>query len=187
MAQRIRSGLAYAFTDLLKDIGGWLLLGVGIAGSISALVPDGFLEKFFEHQNSSMLIMLLVSIPLYMCASASTPIAASLVLKGLSPGAALVFLLAGPATNAATITVVARYWGRAATAIYLAVITVCSLSFGWMLNLFYSWAGLDISSWLNLATAHNPTWWETLSAAILLGLIIRAFVFSRSGTSDPCK
>ncbi|MCK4536582.1 MAG: permease [Desulfuromonadales bacterium] len=176
MAAKIGSGLNYAFTDLLKDIGGWLLLGVGLAGAISALVPDGLLASIFEHQNSSLLIMLLVSVPLYMCASASTPIAASLVLKGLSPGAALVFLLAGPATNAATITVIARHWGRAATIIYLAVITVCSVAFGWMVNQLYAWADLDITRWLSQATDEGTEWWGVLCAMVLLGLIFRAFL-----------
>ena len=168
----------------MKDIGGWLLLGIGIAGLISALVPDGLLTQLFAHQNSSLLIMLLVSIPLYMCASASTPIAAALVLKGLSPGAALVFLLAGPATNAATITVIARHWGKAATMIYLAVITVCSLLFGWAVNLLYAWADLDITRWVTTTGAETAHGWEILCALALLGLILRAALNRPPGTND---
>jgi uncharacterized membrane protein YraQ (UPF0718 family) len=95
-----------------------MLLGVLIAGLVATFISDDFFTLLFEHQAASLFLMLLVGIPLYMCASASTPIAAALVLKGLSPGAALVFLLAGPATNAATLTVVARFWGRQATAVY---------------------------------------------------------------------
>ena len=166
--------MSYAFGDLLKDVGGWLLLGIGIAGMIAALVPDNLFAEVFAHQNSSLLIMLLVSIPLYMCASASTPIAAALVLKGLSPGAALVFLLAGPATNAATMTVIVRHWGKATTAIYLAVITLCSLLFGWMINLLYAWTGLDITHWVTLGGGENSCLWEVVCAVALLGLILRA-------------
>jgi hypothetical protein len=132
-----------------------------------------------EHQAASLLIMLLVSIPLYMCASASTPIAAALVLKGLSPGAALVFLLAGPATNAATLTVVARFWGRQATAVYLAVIACSSLALGWLVNEFYSRVGLDIRRWVMPAQGVSGGWWNTLAAVILLVLILRAFRMSR--------
>ena len=99
---RLKDGVIYAFTDLLKDIGGWLLLGILIAGIISYFVPVNFVDRYLGGEYSSLLIMLIIGIPLYICASASTPIAAALVLKGLSPGAALVFLLAGPATNAAT-------------------------------------------------------------------------------------
>lgn len=152
------------------------MLGIGIAGTITALIPETLLARLFENQTGSLLVMLLVSIPLYMCASASTPIAAALVLKGLSPGAALVFLLAGPATNAATITVIVRHWGRAVTLIYLGVIVTCSLAFGWLLNHFYRWAGLDISRWVYHHPGPGETihWWSIASAVVLLGLIFRA-------------
>lgn len=172
--KRFAAGIHYAFGELLKDIGGWLLLGVLIAGMVTTLIPDGFFALLFEHQTASLLIMLLVSIPLYMCASASTPIAAALVLKGLSPGAALVFLLAGPATNAATLTVVARFWGRQATVVYLSVIAVCSLVLGWLVNEFYAWAELDISQWVTSAEGSATSWWSTLAAVVLLFLILRA-------------
>ena len=172
--ERLADGVRYAFGELLKDIGGWLLLGVLIAGVVTTLVPDGFFDLLFEHQTASLLIMLLVSIPLYMCASASTPIAAALVLKGLSPGAALVFLLAGPATNAATLTVVARFWGRQATMVYLSVISVCSLVLGWLVNEFYAWANLDISQWVTSAEGSSTSWWGTVAAVVLLLLILRA-------------
>lgn len=181
--KRIASGIRYAFGELLKDIGGWLLLGVLIAGLVTTLIPDGFFALLFEHQTASLLLMLLVSIPLYMCASASTPIAAALVLKGLSPGAALVFLLAGPATNAATLTMVARFWGRQATVVYLAVIAFCSLALGWLVNEFYAWAGLDISQWVTPTEGAAASWWSTLAAVILLLLILRAFRQSRQSAA----
>jgi hypothetical protein len=185
LKKRMADGVRYAFGELLKDIGGWLLLGVLIAGLVTTLIPDGFFEMLFEHQAASLLVMLLVSIPLYMCASASTPIAAALVLKGLSPGAALVFLLAGPATNAATLTVVARFWGRQATVVYLAVISCCSLVLGWLVNEFYAWAGLDISQWVTQSEGHVANGWNTLAAVVLLALILRAFWLSRQ-SSDCC-
>ncbi len=116
--------------------------------------------------------MLLVGIPLYICASASTPVAAAMVLKGLSPGAALVFLLAGPATNAATITVVSRFWGRRVTVVYLAAIAFCSLLLGWLLNRFYAWSGLDIGRWVSHFQHEEPTAWTVSAALLLLGLIL---------------
>lgn len=182
LAKRMAAGVHYAFGELLKDIGGWLLLGVLIAGLVATLVPDDFFTLLFENQAASLVLMLLVGIPLYMCASASTPVAAALVLKGLSPGAALVFLLAGPATNAATLTVVARFWGRKATLVYLAVIASCSLLLGWLTNEFYAWAGLDISRWVTPAEGHTAGGWHTLAAVVLLGLILRAFYVSRDKT-----
>jgi len=187
LGQRLRQGLGYAFGDLLKDIGGWLLLGVAIAGLVAALVPAGFFARLFEHQTASLLLMLVIGIPLYMCASASTPIAAALVLKGLSPGAALVFLLAGPATNAATITVVSRYWGRRATLAYLAAIAGCSLSLGWLLNGFYAWAGLDITRWVHVSNQDETGWLATACAVVLLGLILRGHLRSyRAGKREDC-
>jgi uncharacterized protein len=185
LLSRIVDGSRYAFGDLLRDIGGWLLLGVLIAGLVATLVPDGFFAMLFEYQAASLVLMLLVGIPLYMCASASTPIAAALVLKGLSPGAALVFLLAGPATNAATLTVVARFWGRKATLVYLAVIAFCSLVLGWLVNEFYAWADLDISRWVTTSEAHVVTVWGNLTALVLLALIARAFWVSRKAV-DCC-
>jgi uncharacterized membrane protein YraQ (UPF0718 family) len=183
LIKRMMAGLHYAFGELLKDIGGWLLLGVLVAGLVATLIPDGFFEMLFEYQAASLFLMLLVGIPLYMCASASTPIAAALVLKGLSPGAALVFLLAGPATNAATLTVVARFWGRRATVVYLSVIASCSLLIGWLVNEFYAWAELDISRWVTPAEGHAASGWHTLAAVILLALILRAFWASRQAVS----
>jgi uncharacterized membrane protein YraQ (UPF0718 family) len=96
-------GIPYAFGELLKDIGGWLLLGVLIAILVTKLVPDGFFALVFEYQVASLLDMLLVSIPLiYVCQSFNTHCCGTYTQK-LSPGAALVFLLTGQATNAATI------------------------------------------------------------------------------------
>lgn len=167
----MRSGLAFAFGELLADIGRWLLLGILIAGLLSWVLPDDFFARYLGSEFFSLLIMLGVGIPLYICASASTPVAAAMVLKGLSPGAALVFLLAGPATNAATITVVTRFWGRRAAVVYIAAIAGCSLLFGWLLNRFYAWSGLDITRWVAQARQEEPTFWTLASALVLLGLI----------------
>ena len=120
----------------------------------------------------SLLIMLGVGIPIYICASASTPVAAALVLKGLSPGAALVFLLAGPATNAATLTVVARYFGKQATMVYLASIALSSLVLGWLTNRFYNWLGLDIAQWVNEVNDVTDSLYMQGAALLLLALIL---------------
>ena len=131
--------------------------------------------------------MLVVGIPLYICATASTPVAAALVLKGLSPGAALVFLLAGPATNAATITVVARTFGRAATAVYLASIALCALAFGWLTDRLYAWSGLDITHWVRKAGpgTHSPV--MTAAAVVLLLLLARSFWLRRRAGDRGCS
>ena len=169
--ERIRGGLAYAFGEMLGDIGKWLLIGIGIAGIISALIPDGFIEQHLSGGLIPMLVMLAAGIPLYVCASASTPIAAALVIKGLSPGAALVFLLAGPATNSATITAVARYLGRRSLAIYLAAIAGCSLLLGLLLDVIYGAAGLSLVAVIGQGGETLPGWLSLGSTVLLLILL----------------
>ena len=177
---RVRNGLTYAFGDLLGDIGKWLLIGIGVAGVISTVVPDEFFIRYLDNEFLSLLIMLGVGIPIYICASASTPVAAALVLKGLSPGAALVFLLAGPATNAATITVISRYFGKSATLVYLSSIAFCSLVLGWLTNLIYRWFNLDTSQWVGRIDEASDSLLMQLTAVVLLLLILKNIRFFRS-------
>ena len=170
---------------MLADIGKWLLLGIAVAGVIAYFVPADFFTRYLGHELLSLLLMLGIGIPLYICASASTPIAAALVLKGLSPGAALVFLLAGPATNAATIAVVHRFWGRSATAVYLASIAACSLFLGWLTDRLYAAAGLDITHWMGKVAEPGQSPLSLVSAVVLLALLGRAFwAARRSGGCD---
>ncbi|MCX5688083.1 MAG: permease, partial [Candidatus Omnitrophica bacterium] len=95
LIQKIKYGMRYAFIDLLGDIAKWLIIGIVIGGAISYFTPANFVERFLGSDFKAMLIMLVIGIPLYICASGSTPIAAALIVKGMSPGVALVFLLAG--------------------------------------------------------------------------------------------
>lgn len=132
--KRLTSFFSYLEYDLLGSIAGSLVIGIIIAGSIGVIVPDGFFEKYIDYPFISMIMMLIVGIPLYVCASASTPIAASLVMKGLSPGAALVFLLTGPATNVITFSTVIKTLGKKSAVVYLATIGIVSLVLGFLLN-----------------------------------------------------
>ena len=174
LRQKLEGGLRFAFGDLLGDIGKWLLIGILISGIISYVVPASFFERYLGGEYSSLLAMLLIGVPLYICASASTPIAAALVLKGLSPGAALVFLLAGPATNAATLTVIGRFWGKRVTAIYLAAIACCSLLAGWLVNRIYFWTGTSITAWASGGEKHADSPLAIFWALLLLLLIVRS-------------
>lgn len=162
--------------QLIRDIGGWLLLGVLIAGAVSHWIPDGFFSRYADNEAASLAVMLAAGIPLYVCATASTPIAAALVLKGLSPGAALVFLLVGPATNAATITVLLQTIGRRACLVYLASISFCALLFGWLANRFYEMAAVSTTGWLGGGTASLAPVVGIPSAVLLLSLCAVAFV-----------
>jgi len=181
---RLKAGVVYAFGELLRDIGGWLLIGIAVAGVIDALIPDDFFLRLGDNELTMLLAMLLVGIPLYICASASTPIAAALILKGISPGAALVFLLAGPATNAATVTLVARFWGKGTTAVYLVSIAACSLLAGWLTDVLYAASGWDIAGQVHAAIEAGPRWWEQAAAVLLLVMILRSFLPKHQPHSD---
>jgi uncharacterized membrane protein YraQ (UPF0718 family) len=177
---RVRAGLAEAFGEMLADVGGWLLVGILLAGAISLLVPEDFFLGLPGGELSSMLVMLVVGVPLYVCASSSTPIAASLLLKGLSPGAALVFLLTGPATNATTLTVMARSFGAALTVVYVLAIAACSLAFGFFANWVYAAMGVNIHAVIGGLNEALPEQLEAASAALLLALIARAHFLARA-------
>lgn len=174
LRRSLPGGIRYAFGALVRDIGPYLLAGIAIAGLISWLIPEGFVERHLGSGILPMLIMLAAGIPLYVCASASTPIVAALALKGLSPGAALVFLMVGPATNAATITVIAGMLGKRVAAVYVTVIALCALVLGMAVNALYGWLAIDIGAWAAGAhhSAESPL--RILAAVVLLALILRA-------------
>ncbi|MCD4817590.1 MAG: SO_0444 family Cu/Zn efflux transporter [Candidatus Cloacimonetes bacterium] len=131
---RIKNVLKYAFVDFLDDISIKLTIGIIIAGLISYIIPDNFFLKYGGDGLPGMFIMIMVGIPLYVCATGSIPIAVSLIAKGISPGAAFAFLVAGPATNAATITLIGNAMGKKMVAIYLSVIAIFSILGGLLLN-----------------------------------------------------
>lgn len=169
-ASRLAKGWDFVRDDLLPDIGPWLLLGVLLAGLIAVLVPESALADLPGGEWASMLAMLALAAPLYVCATSSTPVAAALVLKGLSPGAALVLLLAGPATNAATLAVAGRILGRDAVPVYLGAIAACSLGMGWVANRLYGLLDIDPAAGIRVASAGLPPALEGAAAATLVGL-----------------
>lgn len=169
--ERLRGGLQFAFGDLFRDISGWFFLGVVIAGLISVFVSPELVEHWLGNPFVAMLVMLVVATPLYVCATASTPIAAALVLKGLNPGAALVFLLAGPATNAAALSVITKIVGKRATAIYLIGIMLASFGLGFAIDAIYSFTDLS-AGWHAIVQEEHRTFPGTLSALTLLGLVL---------------
>jgi len=142
----IVTGIAGAMWVIFLDAAPYLFLGFGVAGLLHIFIPDEKIMAYLGGGLASMLIMLVVGIPLYICATASTPIAAALIAKGMSPGTAFVFLLAGPATNAVTITMVARFLGKRSVVLYLAVIVLCSIAFGLALDIVYHGMGIATTS-----------------------------------------
>lgn len=184
--RRMVQGLKYGFFDLLGELGGWLFLGIFLSGVIAAALPQDVSRFLFAHQSWSLGLMLLLGIPVYMCASASTPIAAALILKGLSPGAALVFLLAGPATNTATLTVVSRFWGKRVTGVYLLCVASCSLLMGWLTNILFDFLHIPVGAAF-AAGESSGGFLEPASAGILAALSLISFAFGkmRAHSADP--
>ena len=152
--------------EVLRSIWIWLIVGVLISAIISEFVP----ESAFKTVNAwglipALLLVLLISTPIYVCATASVPIAAALVAGGLPPSVALVFLMAGPATNVATMSAIGANFGWKTTLIYLATIIVGSICFAWL----FDWV-LTTGNLAGHAGHHHDTvsWWEQVSAGILL-------------------
>jgi uncharacterized membrane protein YraQ (UPF0718 family) len=167
-------GIKYAYIELPGEISKWMFLGILFAGIISYAIPESFIQNYLGGGLESMLVMLLIGIPLYICATASTPLAASLVAKGMSPGTAFVFLLAGPATNAATITMVARFLGKRSAALYLGMISLCALGAGFLLDWFYLKFGIS-------AVATVGTAKELLPEDLKLGFAVFLFLLMLYG------
>lgn len=164
-------GLKHAYIELMGDIGHWFVLGVIMAGIITYAVPNHFFESFSENKLVAMLVMLIVGIPMYVCATASTPIAAALIMKGLDPGAALIFLLAGPATNAATLSMVSGFLGKRTLFIYLSAIGLCSLLMGFSVDLVYSLLNIRASAMAGETVEILPASVEIASSVILALLL----------------
>jgi len=165
-------GLKYAYGELLTDIAKPFIVGVFIAGIITFFFPDDLTLWANDHSFLSMLVMLAAGIPMYVCATSSTPIAAALILKGLNPGAALVFLLAGPATNAATINIVKNIFNTRALIIYLSMIAICSLAMGVFVDFVYEIFDVQASAVVGQASELFPESIQLTAAVILTGLII---------------
>ncbi len=129
-ANRCVEALKFGFVEMMEDIGKWLVVGLIVAGLITALVPDEFFAIFKDNTALSMLLVLCISVPMYICATGSIPIAVALMMKGLTPGAALVMLMAGPACNVASILVINKVLGKKTLVLYLTAIITGSILFG---------------------------------------------------------
>ncbi len=129
-AGKIKDALRYGFVEMIQNIGKWLIIGLVIAAAITVFIPDGFFTFFADYPLLSMIAVVIVAVPMYVCSTGSIPIALSLMLKGLSPGAAFVLLMAGPAANFASIIIVGKSLGKKVAAIYLATIVIGAIAIG---------------------------------------------------------
>lgn len=176
LSKRLRRAFAYAFGEMMEDIGKWLAIGLVVAGIITAAVPDSWFVVFQDNTLYSILFVLLFSIPMYLCATGSIPIAMALMLKGLTPGAALVLLMAGPACNAASILVVGKVLGKRTMLIYLVSIVMGAIVFGYIIDYMLprEWFSAPISHY---AACHEEGvgLFSHLCTAFLLACLVRAF------------
>jgi len=174
---KFRLMMRYAFVDFLMDIAKWLIIGLAIAALISLILPADFFTQYLANEYLSMLIVLLAAIPIYVCATGSVPIVAVLMMKGLSPGAALVFLMAGPATNTATMAVIGKAIDKKTLLIYMITIIVSAFIFGTLINNFLPREWFLFSA-LNGMHQHEllPEWIGIGSGIILIILIVNGYV-----------
>ena len=171
--EKLWSGLKFAVDDLWGDLAGWFFAGLLLAGIIAALIPQELMTQYLGGGLHSMLIMLLVGIPMYICATASTPVAAALILKGVSPGAALVFLLVGPATNVTSLSVLFGLLGKRATAIYLVMLSLFAVLSGLVLDMIYSGLGISASAIAGQAGEVIPHWLQFGGALLVILLSVK--------------
>jgi uncharacterized membrane protein YraQ (UPF0718 family)/copper chaperone CopZ len=158
----------YGFVSLPRDIGKALLVGLILAGLISALIPDDYLSGVLGAGIGAMALMMLLGIPVYVCATASVPVAAALIAKGVSPGAALVFLLTGPATNAAAITTIWKIMGRRTAITYLLTVATTALASGLFLDYIFRFQGATIAA---VTPGVLPGYLKTVSAVVLAAVL----------------
>ncbi len=168
-----------SFDTVFDDLGFWILIGLVGSGLISWFLPVELFEKYLSSGFMPMLLMLLIGLPLYVCASGSTPIAAALMLKGLSPGAALVFLLAGPATNIGTMAVVARMFGKRTLVLYVGTIAVVSLLLGVALDGIYAGSFRSPVDSIRHGTSLIPNSLQLVAAALFVLLLVRSVLRSK--------
>jgi len=173
--QKLKKGFKYAYVEFLDDIALHLMFGIILAGLISFIIPDSFFTKFDGDGIGGMFIMMAIGIPLYVCATSSIPIAVSLMLKGISPGAAFVFLVAGPATNAATISLIGNTMGKKLLFVYLAVIIVFAFLGGFALNGIFDYMNVDFVASSMSEHHHMETpLWETIMMVLFTIALIPA-------------
>jgi hypothetical protein len=165
---RPRQAWDYAVRELPEDLARPFLFGVAAAGALAALLPEGFFAGYLGAGWAAMLLMLVVGAPLYICATAAVPLAAAFLAKGLSPGAVLVFLMAAPATNLATIATVWKVLGGRTLAGYLAAVAGTALAAGWLTDLAFAGLALETAG---VWAESEPGLWQQAAAVLLLLLL----------------
>lgn len=166
----------YPFREFLDDIAPQFLVGLILGGIITYAIPDSFIEgSVYSTGIIAMLIMIVAGVPMYICATASIPIAVALMAKGFSPGAAFVFLAVGPATNVASFSILSKSLGKKFTTLYVLSISVSAILMGLLLDFIASYYSLDFTQFLSVGHNHNHEsipFWNYILVAIFSALII---------------
>jgi len=189
LGQRFLNAVRYGYGRMIQDTAKWLVIGLVAATFITALVPQSFFLQWGDGL-LAMLIMVIVGLPMYICATASTPVAASLLFAGISPGAALVFMLTGPATNIATMGVIKEQLGLRSLVAYLIGVIGTAIACGLILNEFYQ--VLNWSLQLEI-TEHGQSYplWRQLAAIFLTSLVasvwLQPMLRDRQSASTPAE
>ncbi len=189
LKEKIIGALRYGYVDMMQDIGKWLVIGLVVAGLITVAVPDGFFATFAHRPLLGMLLVLACAVPMYLCATGSIPIAVALMLKGMTPGAALVLLMAGPAVNVASILVIRKVLGKRTLWLYLAAIVGGALAFALGIDhlLPREWFTESLATITAACHTHTP-WFNVLCTIVLLALLVNALVrrFVHKPASEAC-
>ena len=186
--KRMAAALRYGMVDMIADIGKWLIIGLITAGIITTLVPAEWFSVFQDNSLLSMLAILMLSIPMYLCATGSIPIAVALMLKGLSPGCALVLLLAGPASNMASILVIKNVLGKRSLFIYLLSIVIGTIVFGLGIDYLLprEWFTENLVSLDECCHPHSQ-WFPTICTLMLALLLLHALFINKLNKKCKCQ
>ncbi len=178
--RNLLDALKYGFVDMMQDLGKWLSVGLVLAAAITVFLPSSIFEILDKSYLLNILVVLLLSIPMYICSTGSLPIAVSLLMKGISPGAALVFLMAGPATNVATLAVVKKVLGTRTTILYLVSIILGAIGFAALIDfaLPSHWFQVSLTAISECAECGDGggAWWHTASTILFLALLLNAYI-----------
>ncbi len=175
---KLWGALDYAFVDMMQDVGKWLVVGLLIAALITVAIPNEWLAALHEYKLLNMLIVLAIAIPMYVCATGSIPIAVSLMAKGLTPGAALVLLMAGPAVNSASILVIGKVFGKRTLSLYILSIIIGAILFGLGIDYLLPQDWFAVQSGITEVgghCAHHLGTMDWVWIVLLLVLLLNAF------------
>lgn len=182
---KIKEAFKYGYFEMMQDIGKWLMIGLVVAGLITVFVPDDFFLYFNDKPLLTMLMVLAVSVPMYVCATGSIPIAAALMLKGISPGAALVLLMAGPACNMASIMVIRKVLEKKTMWVYLFSIILGAITFGLIIDLVLPTEWFTSSIVATKESCHEaPAVFNVICSVVLGILLIFALIMRRHHHCD---